>query len=93
MNSEKLLRLMVRRILSEDLKNVRSKHEKTVAGTTVLRLMHDAQGVLPALSQITSPTEMAQVIEALLDAVPMVSRRDVLEALMKVMRHEKATRR
>lgn len=55
--------------------------------------MHDAQGVLPALSQITSPTEMARVIEALLDAVPMVSRRDVLEALMKVMRHEKATRR
>lgn len=87
------LRTLIDDIIAEDLKNVRSQHEKTIAGTTALRRMHDAPGVLEALSQITDPKELAQVIEAIIDAVPMVRRGDVLATLAKVQRHERTTRR
>jgi len=87
------LRTIIEETITEDLKNVRGKHEHTIAGTTALRRMHDAPGVLEALSQITDPKELAQVIEAIIDAVPMVNRGDVLGALAKVTRHERSTRR
>jgi hypothetical protein len=87
------LRPIIDEVIAEDLKNVRSKHEKTIAGTTALRKMHDAPGVLEALSQITDPKELAQVIEAIIDSVPMVKRGDVLSALAKVTRHERTTHR
>ena len=87
------LRTIIDEVITEDLKNVRSSHEKTIAGTTALRKMHDAPGVLDALSKITDPKELAQVIEAIIDAVPMVKRGDVLTALAKVTRHERTTHR
>jgi hypothetical protein len=87
------LRSLVRDVVSEDLKNVRSRHEKTAAGATVLRRMHDAPGVLEALAAVDSPKELAHVIEAIIDAVPVVRREDVLRALTTVARHERATRR
>lgn len=87
------LRSTVRQIINEDLKNVRSEHEKTIAGSTALCRMHDAPGVLEALSHIDDPKELAQVIEAIIDAVPLVRRNDVLTALTKVTRHERTTHR
>ena len=87
----KIIREEARAALVEDLKNVGGKHEKTVAGSTALRKMHDAPGVLDALAQINSATELAHVIEALIDAVPVVRRGDVLKALSIVGRHEKST--
>jgi hypothetical protein len=96
MNSQiSLLRRVIREtlILNEDLKNVHSKHEKTVAGSVVLRKMHDAPGVLEALSLIDSPKELAHVIEAIIDAVPVVKKEEVVKALMTVQRHERKTRR
>ncbi len=86
------LRRYVRLLLQEDLKNLRAPHERTVAGADVLRKMHDAPGVLQALSQVDSATELAHVIEAIIDAVPVVRRHDVLDALTKVTRHEKKVR-
>jgi len=83
----------LRKIVQEDLKNVHSKHEKTVTGSTVLRKMHDAPGVMEALTMIEDPKELAQVIEALIDAVPIVRRDEVLHALGIVQRHERKTRR
>ena len=85
------LRRMVAEILKEDLKNVGSKHQKTVAGTAVLKKIHDAPGVLNSLMSVNDPKELAHVIEALIDAVPMVKRSDVLAALGMVQRHERAT--
>jgi len=85
------LRQVVRDVIAEDLKNVHSKHEKTTAGSAALRLIHDAPGVMEALSNITSPKELAHIIEAIIDAVPVVRRADVLHALTMVTRHEKAT--
>ena len=87
------LRNLIKEVLEEDLKNVGSKHEKTVSGSSALRKMHDAPGVLDALSKITDPKELAHVIEALIDAVPVVKRADVLKALGMVSRHERATRK
>jgi hypothetical protein len=87
------LRQLIKDVIKEDLKNTRSKHEKTVAGSIALRRMHDAPGVLEALSQITEPRELAHVIEAIIDAVPVVRRDEVLRALLVVQRHEKKTRR
>ena len=75
----------------EDLKNVGGRHEKTVAGSTVLRKMHDAPGVMEALAAVDSPKELAHVIEAIIDAVPVVRRDEVLKALSTVTRHEKST--
>jgi HEAT repeat protein len=85
------LRKLVREALEEDLKNVGSKHQKTVGGTIVLKKMHDAPGVLDSLTDIKDPRELAQVIEALIDSVPMVKRADVLRALGIVARHERIT--
>ena len=86
------LRRIIQEELNQDLKNVHSKHEKTT-GTSVLRKMHDAPGVLAAISQLKTPKEVAQVIEAILDAVPMVSRESIFKALETVKRHERATRK
>lgn len=83
----------LRKLVQEDLKNVHSKHEKTVTGSTVLRRMHDAPGVMESLSTIEDPKELAQIIEALIDAVPIVRRDDVLRALGMVQRHERKTRK
>jgi hypothetical protein len=55
--------------------------------------MHDAPGVMEALMMIEDPKELAQIIEALLDAVPIVRRDEVLRALGIVQRHERKTRR
>ena len=77
----------------EDLKNVGARHEKTVSGSVALRKMHDAPGVLEALANIDDPKELAHVIEAIIDAVPVVKRADVLKALTTVTRHERITRR
>lgn len=85
------LRRFVRAAVNEDLKNVGGKHEKTVAGAHVLKMMHDAPGVMEALAGIGSPKELAHVIEAIIDAVPVVRRAEVLKALGVVMRHEKST--
>ncbi len=93
----KLTTLQLRRIireeigLSEDMKNVGGEHEDTVGGAVVIRKMHDAPGVLEALSSIGSAKELAHVIEAIIDAVPIVRREEVLRALTTVQRHEKAT--
>jgi hypothetical protein len=87
------LREVVREVLNEDLKNVGGKHEKTVAGAHVLKMMHDAPGVMQALMSIGSPKELAHVIEAIIDAVPVVRRDEVLKALSTVTRHEKTTHR
>lgn len=87
------LRHFVREALREDLKNVGSRHEKTVTGSVVLRKMHDAPGVLEALSAVDSARELAHVIEAIIDAVPVVRREDVLKALRTVGRHERTTHR
>lgn len=87
------LRRIIQEELNQDLKNVHSKHEKTTTGTSVLRKMHDAPGVLASISQLKTPKEVAQVIEAILDAVPMVSRESIFKALETVKRHERATRK
>ena len=85
------LRSLVREILEEDLKNVGGRHQKTVRGSSALKKMHDAPGVLQSLARITDPKELAQVIQALIDAVPVVNRSDVMRALGIVTRHEKTT--
>lgn len=85
------LRQAVRDVIEEDLKNVHGKHERTTAGSIALRRMHDAPGVMEALADITSPKELAHVIEAIIDAVPVVRRDDLLRALNIVTRHEKST--
>jgi len=87
----KQLRRFIRAAMNEDLKNVGGKHEKTVAGAHVLKMMHDAPGVMDALAGIGSPKELAHVIEAIIDAVPVVGRAEVLKALTTVTRHEKTT--
>lgn len=91
-DTEELLREAVRTFVDEDLKNVRSKHAHTAAGTTALRKMHDAKGVLAALENITQPMELVQVLEAVLDAVSIAGREEVLKALSAVTKHEKTTR-
>lgn len=83
----------LRQLIQETMENVHSKHEKTTAGSVVLRKMHDAPGVLESLSQIDNPRELAHVIEGIIDAVPVVRRADVLEALAKVKHHEREERR
>jgi hypothetical protein len=87
----KQLRLFVRAAVNEDLKNVGGKHEKTVAGAHVLKMMHDAPGVMDALARVGNPKELAHIIEAIIDAVPVVGRAEVLKALTTVTRHEKTT--
>lgn len=92
-DTEKLLRETVRGLVAEDLKNLGMPHDRTTAGSSALRKMHDAPGVLEALAGITEPRELAHVIEAIIDAVPIVRREDVLKALTTVQRHEKKTHR
>lgn len=87
------LRSFVRGVLKEDLKNVRAHHERTTAGTRVLQKMHDAPGVLEALSNVEDPKELAHVIEAIIDAVPIVRKSDVLKALFTVQSHERKARK
>lgn len=91
--TESQLRQMIRSEieLSEDMKNVGSKHEDTVSGAVAIRKMHDAPGVLEALSNIHSAKELAHVIEAIIDSVPVVRREEVLRALGTVQRHERKT--
>lgn len=85
---------LLKKFISEDLKNIYSKHEPaTTDSKKVLRMMHDAPGVMSALQKIDSPQELAAVIEALIDACPVVKKGDVLGALSKVTRHERKTRR
>lgn len=55
--------------------------------------MHNAPGVLQALQSIDTPKELAQLIEELIDAVPMVNKGEVLAALAKVQGHELKARR
>lgn len=88
-----VLRQFVREALNEDLKNIGGHHDKTVTGSVVLRKMHDAPGVLEALAAVDSPKELAHIIEAIIDAVPIVRREDVLKALRTVGRHERSTHR
>jgi len=85
------LRQLVREVLKEDLKNVGSRHQRTATGTTILRRMHDAPGVLSSLSSIDDPRELAQVIQAIIDAVPLTSREEISKALNIVTRHERTT--
>lgn len=87
--AEKLLRQLV----AEDLKNVYSHHKKTVDSQYVLKKMHDAPAVMDALTAIDKPAELAAVIEAIIDACPIVRKDEVLNALRKVQGHEKTTRR
>lgn len=85
---------LLRKFISEDLKNIYSKHElPTTDSKKVLRMMHDAPGVMAALQEIDSPRELAAVLEALIDACPIVKKGDVLGALSKVTSHERKTRR
>ena len=77
--------------IQEDLKNVGGRHERTAAGSIVLRKMHDAPGVMEALTKIKDPKELAHIIEAIIDAVPIVRRDEVLQSLTKVTRHERST--
>lgn len=86
------LRKLIREALEEDLKNVGSRHQKTVRGTAALKKMHDAPGVLDSLTKVHDPKELAQIIQALIDAVPMVKRAEVLRALGLVSKHERTTR-
>lgn len=86
---EKLLRILI----AEDLKNIYSKHKKTVDSQHVLKKLHDAPGVMDALQKINKPSELAAVIEALIDACPIVKKHDVMKALGSVQRHERTTRR
>ena len=67
--------------VSEDMKNIGSEHKATVDSSRVLTLMHAAPGLLPALQKITSPAELAHLIEAIIDSVPVVKRADVMAAL------------
>ncbi len=85
------LRRIIRELIQEDMKNIGSRHQKTVAGTAALRKMHDAPGVLDALSNIDDPKELAQVLQATIDAVPITKRDAVLKALGTVGRHERTT--
>jgi len=85
------LRALIREVIAEDLKNVGGRHQRTVRGTSALKKMHDAPGVLKSLSKISDPKELAQVIQALIDAVPITSREDVLRSLGMVTRHERKT--
>lgn len=73
------LRKIIREAIQEDLKNVGSRHQKTVAGALALRKMHDAPGVLDALSDISNPQELAQIIQATIDAVPITKRAAVID--------------
>lgn len=85
---------LLRKFISEDLKNVYSKHEPPTPETKhLLRTMHDAPGVMKSLPDIDTPRELAGVIEAVIDACSVVGKDAVLQALQKVMRHEKKTRR
>lgn len=86
---EKLLRVLI----SEDLKNIYSKHKQTVDSQHVLKMIHDSPGVLDALQKINKPSELAAVLEALIDACPIVRKYDVMKALGSVQRHERITRR
>lgn len=79
--------------VDEDMKNIYSKHQPTVDSQKVLRTMHDAPGVMAALTKINNPQELASVIEAIIDACPIVRKDEVLNALRKVEKHEKKTRR
>jgi hypothetical protein len=58
---------------------------------STLKKMHDAPGVLQSLTRIRSAKELAHVIEALIDAVPISRRDEILRALAMVARHEKKT--
>jgi hypothetical protein len=53
--------------------------------------MHDAPGVLDSLSHIDDPRELAQIIQAIIDSVPITKRAEVLRALNTVMGHERKT--
>jgi hypothetical protein len=51
--------------LTEDLKNVGGKHERTVTGSMVLRKMHDSPGIMEELSKVDDPKELAHVRDTL----------------------------
>jgi len=85
------LRKIVREVLEEDIKNVGSHHQKTVGGTATLKKMHDAPGVLDSLSHIDDPRELAQIIQAIIDSVPITKRAEVMRALNTVIGHERKT--
>jgi hypothetical protein len=88
---EAQLRILIREMIEEDLKNLRAPHDQTVSGMSTLKKMHDAPGVVASLTKIHTPRELAHVIEALIDAVSISSRSDILQALGMVARHEKKT--
>lgn len=88
-HGEKLLR----ELISEDLKNIYSHHKPTVDSKHALMMIHNAPGVLEALQKIDKPAELAAVLEAIIDACPIVRKDAVLNALTKVRTHEKTTRR
>jgi len=90
---EDLEERLLREVIAEDLKNIYSKHKKTVDSQRALKTIHDAPRVMDALAEINSPTELAAVIEALIDACPIVKKAEVLRALGVVQKHEKTTRR
>jgi hypothetical protein len=46
---------------------------------------------MDALARVGNPKELAHIIEAIIDAVPVVGRAEVLKALTTVARHEKTT--
>ena len=85
------IRPLVREVIKEFLKNAGMPHEKTVAGGAALKKMHDAPGVIASLGRVKSPQELAQIIQAIIDAVPLSSRDAVLKTLGIVQRHEKKT--
>ena len=84
---------LIREFISEDLRNIYSKHEPTADSQHALKIMHDAPGVMEALQKINNPQELAAVLEAIIDACPIIKKDSVLKALNKVQRHEKKTRR
>lgn len=90
---EDLEERLLREMIAEDLKNIYSKHKKTVDSQRVLKAIHDAPKVMDALTKINSPAELAAVIEAIIDACPIVKKAEVLRALGVVQKHEKTTRR
>ena len=92
MNSDlKLLREMIREVLAEDLKNVGSEHQHTVAGTAAIHKMHNAPGLLDKFTDIKKAKDLAQVIQAIIDSTPITRRAELLKALSIVLRHERAT--
>ena len=85
--------VQLRSFIRESIKDAYMNMHTSYDSRHLLRMMMDSPGILDALQRVNSPIELAQFLDAIIDACPVVKRTEVLDALRRVTSYETQNRK